>query len=557
MPNPVVNWNRGFKTWNKTEIYTGAGGTAIDVPNVNDQVIEWAANNKRVVYRVSAVDTNTLLSTLLITEEDDGTAQVIPENMLLAVLPGEYGDYKRLYVNNTTTPFSMAFDRRYRSYGSDVAFIKVFRGVDISNAGQVVSAMWDGNAVTSNNIPMANLTIPSGVNLGIRAPVAAWCLDDLPTGELVTAVEYNAAGIQLKISSLIIVRTEFVHTLNQLHNYIVDVELVSPFLSINDDKLLEIPINMVFQSLLLQGIVRYADGSTVTLPVDNTRFSLLGAENYVASVVNMPSPLTLIYRLQSNEYGVGISEPAPGSRHIARPYQIVTAEQQNQYSVKLFVVPTWVNTPAPKWTLEYYLYSLERDAFYYATPYVSISASSTPFDGSLLNIPQTLTVAVNLNQLSPSFDIFRHVQSFRLTLKNSGTNVNANSYVDVEYSNDHHYHAGNVAYAANDELYPGKRKLDLSMNLMDLSDWLQKMYHAAEPMRVSAVEAYPPTPTHFRLRIGSGWMREIAVADALEVVRDINVTVGQATTVRLEFFLRDNVTEYELSIASMTVKQQL
>jgi hypothetical protein len=129
--------------------------------------------------------------------------------------------------------------------------------------------------------------------------------------------------------------------------------------------------------------------------------------------------------------------------------------------------------------------------------------------------------------------------------------------VDVEYSNDHHYHAGNVAYAANDELYPGKRKLDLSMNLMDLSDWLQKMYHAAEPMRVSAVEAYPPTPTHFRLRIGSGWMREIAVADALEVVRGINVTVGQATTVRLEFFLRDNVTEYELSIASMTVKQQL
>ena len=123
MPNPVVNWNRGFKTWNKTEIYTGAGGTAIDVPNVNDQVIEWAANNKRVVYRVSAVDTSTLLSTLIITEEDDGTAQVIPENMLLAVLPGEYGDYKRLYVNNTTTPFSMAFDRRYRSYGSDVAFI--------------------------------------------------------------------------------------------------------------------------------------------------------------------------------------------------------------------------------------------------------------------------------------------------------------------------------------------------------------------------------------------------------------------------------------------------
>lgn len=554
MPNPVVNWNRGFKTWNITEIYTGAGGTAIDVPNVNDQVIEWAPNNKRVVYRVSAVDVNTLLSTLLITEEDDGTAQAIPENLLLATLPGEYGDYKRIYINANTTPHVMALDRRYRSYGSDVAYIKVFRGVDISQTGQVVSAMWDGNAITSENIPMADLIIPSGVNLGIRAPVSAWCSDDLPTGEIVTVVEYNAGGVQLKISSLIVVRTEFVHSLNQLHNYIVDVELVSPYLSLSDDKLLEIPINMLYQSLTLQGIVRYANGDTVTLPVDNTRFSLLGAENYVASVPNMPSPLTLIYRLQSNEYGIGISEPAPGSRHISRPYRIVTTEQQNQYSVKLFVVPVWVNTPAPKWTLEYYLYSLERDMFYNATPYVTMSASSPVFNGSLLNIPQTLTVAVNLNQIAPSFDIFRHVQSFRLTLKASGTDTAVNSYFNLEYTNDHHYGAGNVAYAGNDELYPGKRKLDLSMNLMDINDWLEKMYYAAEPLRIAAVEHVAPLPTHFRLYIGATWVREIAIADALSIVRDINVTVAQNNTVRLAFFIRDNTDEFELSVASMIVK---
>jgi hypothetical protein len=450
----------------------------------------------------------------------------------------------------------MAFDRRFRSYGSDVAYVKVFRGLDISNTGHVISAMWDGNSVTSQNVPMALITIPSGTNLGIKAPVQAWATEDLPTGEIVTVVEYDVNGIQLKICNLVVVRTEFVHSLNQQHNYIVDVELVSPFLSVNDDKLLEIPINMLFQSLTLQGRVRYADASVVTLPVDNTRFSLLGADNYVASVANMPSPLTLIYRLQANEYGLGVAEPSPGSRHIARPYRIITAERQNQYSVKLFIVPTWQSTPTARWILEYYLYSLERDEFYYATPYVTVATNSPVFNGTLIGIPQSITVAINVNQLSPTFDVFRHVQPFRITLKAHGSNANANGYFNLEYTNDHHYGAANVAYTAVDELYPGKRKLDLSMNLMDVGDWLQKMYYAAEPLRLAATESQPPTPTHFRLRIGTGWVREIAIEDALAIVRDINITLGQSNTVRLEFFRRDNTDEFELAVASMTVKLQ-
>lgn len=553
MPNPVVNWNRGFKSWLKSQIYTGPTGTGIIVPNVDDEVIEWLANNKRAIYRVTSVDVQTNLSALTLTEEDNGVSPDDATNILLSSKPGEVGSYKRLYINNAVTPFLMAFHRTYRIYGSDAAYVKVFRGYNISNTGHIVSAMWDGNAIYDDKIPVVNLIIPSGTNLGIRSPQQAWCSEDLPTNEIVTVVVYDAADNQLSIENMVVVRTEFVHTINQLNNYIVDVELDTPYLSVNDARTVEIPINMALQSIGLVGKVRYADGTTLSLPVDGTRFSLLGIENYVASVPNMPSPLTLVYRLQGNEYGIGVAEPTVGARHIARKYKIVTKEMQNQYNVKLFVVPVWVTSPAPRWTLKYYLYSLERNVFYDATPFISYSSNAQPFDGELLNVPQTLVVAVNLQQVSNTFGVFRHIQPFRITLKASGSFSTANSYFVIEYTNDHFYGSPNIALSAPDDLYPSKRKLDISMNLTDVDDWLEKIYYPAEPLRIATTEHEAPRPTHIRLGIGN-WVREIPIDLVLEIVRDINVSVNQAQTCTIEFIIKDGSDVLEMGMSSMVAK---
>lgn len=553
MPNPVVNWNRGFKSWLKSQIYTGPTGTGIIVPNVDDEVVEWLANNKRAVYRVTVVDVQTNLSTLVLTEEDNGASPDDATNILLASKPGEVGSYKRLYINNTTTPFSMAFHRTYRIYGSDASYVKVFRGYDISNTGHIVSAMWDGSTVYDDKVPVVDLIIPSGTNLGVRSPQQAWCTEDLPTNEIATVVVYDALDNVLSIENMVVVRTEFVHTIDQINNYIVDVELDTPYLSINDSRLVEIPINMALQSIGLIGKVRYADGSTLSLPVDGTRFSLLGIENYVASIPNMPSPLTLVYRLQGNEYGIGIAEPTVGARHISRKYKILTKEMQNQYSVKLFVVPVWATSPSPQWTLKYYLYSLERNAFYDATPYISYASNAQPFDGTLLNIPQTLVVAVNLQQVSNTFGVFRHIQPFRITLKASGSFASANSYFVIEYTNDHFYGSPNIALSAPDDLYPSKRKLDISMNLTDVDDWLNKIYYPAEPLRIALTEHEAPRPTHIRLGIGN-WTREIPIELVLEIVRDINVSVNQSQTCTIEFIIKDGADVLEMGMASMVAK---
>lgn len=554
MTEPVYNWNRGFRSWNRNQIYTGDTGTGIYVPNVDDEVIEWNTDNSHVKYRVTAVDTNTYLSTLAASEQANTGGGEVPENVLLGNLPGETNSFKRLLLNTTASPYVMAFDHRARFYGNQGAYVKVFRGVDISGSGTVVSAIYSGGLVTSDSIPVQTILVPNGNNLAIKVPQVAWSTEDMPDGELCTVVLYSTSDVVLSIDYLIVMRTEFVRHLNDMANYIIDTELVSSLMSINDNTMIEIPVNATLASLGLQGKVRYADASEELLPIDGTRFTLLGIDNYVASVPNMPSPLVLSYKLQGTEQAINVVEPTPGNRFINKPYRIMTREAQNQYSVKLFVVPTWVTTPAPKWVLEYWLYSLDRQQVYYATPYVQLTANSAAYDGSLLNIRQQLQVAVNVNQVSTDFDIFRHVQNFAITLKASGSYNGTNSYFSLEYTNDHFYGAPNVALAGNDEFYPGKRKLNLSMNLMDLNDWLAIMYTAAEPLRLAAVEAYPPNPTHFRLRIGPSWVREIPIENALEIVRDINTTVIQGTTVRLEFFLRNNAEEHELSIASMTVK---
>ena len=196
---------------------------------------------------------------------------------------------------------------------------------------------------------------------------------------------------------------------------------------------------------------------------------------------------------------------------------------------------------------------MNRQTVLDVTSAIETSPSTGVFNGLLLNVRQTLTVSLDLANVSGSYLPYRFVQTFAIQLKASGGNMLANNYWQIEYSNGHVYGAGLIATRQPDQVNPLDSMVDVSLGLLDTEDWLNRLYRPTEPLLVAGSEVTPPTPTHFRIRIGS-FVREVLLTDFYIPVNAIPGTLLQGTAVRLEFFLRDGPVDYELGLGSLTLR---
>ena len=544
MTTPIFSQDRRWQMWSIDEIYTGPADPGEFVPNVNDAVFSWDDG----LYRVMSVDNITGLSVLEARPFNNNIVGAMQTDVLLGSGPGTDGDYYRVYINSSVSPATMAIDHRLHIYGSDASYIKVFRGTDISLTGHVISAIFSGATLISENIPLETVVTPGVVH--VKTPQTAWSIENLNDGEMVTAVVYNTGNQVISIAKLIVKNSNFIRSVDTSKKYIVGIELLSDFLSNTNTNLLELPANITLQSTLLQGKVRYNDGTSLILPVDGTRFQLAGLESMTASYTGQHEELTLIYNLLPNEYSYIASQPLP-NRFITEDYDVTVIESEGAYTVKLFVVPTWQQSPA-RWLLKFYLYDISRDTVLDVTSHIQYSTAVPAFNGTLLDVAQTIIVSLNLQDVSPSYNYYRYPQSAKITLKNSGTNSTVFSYWQVQYENAVYFGSGLFAKVAIDELDLSKTKLDLSLGLTEVDDWLHEVYFPSLPLKLAS-EATPPTPTHVRLVIGA-LVRELTIAEALLWVRTLPTTIVQGSTVLLQFFRREGLQDSELSITSMNVK---
>lgn len=553
MPEPIFGEERGFRIWDKSEIYTPAGPGRM-VPNVNDVVTEWSGNVLQF-NRVSQVN------------ETDGTSQLVPatvqppsggvleEDILLGSGPGTVSESYRLYTNTETVPHSLVFDSRLHIYGATAQYVKVFRGTDISEDGHVISAVFNvANQVVSQNIPLQNVIIPGSQVIAIRTPVPAGAIEALTDGEVCTVVVYGTGGEVLSYYKLLTRVTNFIRTTDSSLKYIVDIDLISNLISSSNASLVEVPLNFLLQSANFMGKVTYSDGSELVLPVDGTKFRLSGIDNFVASQEGQQAPLVLFYYMSANEFAYGDSGPT-GARFKSEDYTITTIAAQGAYSVKLFAVPRWQTTPSARWVLDWYLYNLDRDEVFDATPYVQYAVLSTPFNGTAIGTRQQLTVTVNLQQVSPTFNYFQHVQILWVTLTQLGNNNAVNGYTSIEYTDGNVYGATFEAVRGVSAT-PTEYTLNVANGLTDIGDWLAATYYKVEPIIMTGTELVPPAPTHFRLRIGASFTREVEVIAFASLIDNIPNSAGatQGAPARLEFFRRVGLTDYELAVAHMTIQ---
>ena len=208
----------------------------------------------------------------------------------------------RIYVDTKTVPHTLAVDSRTTFYG-DNAYIKVFKGTDTSAAtGKVISAIINSSGkVVSENIPLVLTIVPNGTNVNEKTPKTAWCSETVKDGDVVTVVTYTNAGQITSRDKFIISESNLIRSLDQAGVYVNNIELLSPFLSKTDARLIECPINLLASSLNFQAKVTYSDNKSRVDLIDGLKWNIAGLDMFISSQIGKMDRVLLTYKLAPEE----------------------------------------------------------------------------------------------------------------------------------------------------------------------------------------------------------------------------------------------------------------
>lgn len=485
------NPDRGFRVWLISEIVLTAGQTNKYVVNVDDLVLDYNQGWKRV----TDVEEGTWVPTLEVWEAPEHSDPDGEENVLVGVGPGYSSESYRCFIDTSVTPYVMAPDARLHFYGSMVASYAVFLGSDISKeSGKMISAWYDPNGdFVGPYIPVESATVEGATVSTIKIPMVGYTTQDVADSERVTLVAYDDKEGVISYAQLLVMNTEVLRQTDQSKRYVEGIFLDTPFLSTSDPKVIEFPLNVMVKSLPIQGVVKYRGGQQLRMDAGVAPFTLVGLENYVATAEGQDFPIFARYQLADDEISYKVIPTT--DRAITEEYIARTVAADGAYSCRLFVYPTWVNASVG-YRLEFWLYNLDRSRFYNVTPYVELGVNSSPYRPRAYGELQTLTYALNLNQVDGRFAPYRYVSTFQVALLTSGETkatwaVYPRPDVDSSYGRNL---VGDLEYVATNQW-----RLRLGNGAASMQAWLQKMYYAAEPLINTEIEEFAPTPTHFIL----------------------------------------------------------
>jgi hypothetical protein len=189
-------------------------------------------------------------------------------------------------------PYRLAVDKRLRIAGSMVTTCRIFKGIDLSKDGIVISGVYNQNGLMlSQNVPLE--LISKSDNVSIKNVSRCFTTYKLNDGEIVTVVFYDSDGFVVHKKRLLIENTGFILGTESDIRYVSHIALDTPFLSSAKDKRIDYPINLPLSTINLIGVVYYNDGTINRLPVDGTKFSIMGLDNYNSTILGEKSELVL------------------------------------------------------------------------------------------------------------------------------------------------------------------------------------------------------------------------------------------------------------------------
>jgi hypothetical protein len=535
--------NNTWKIWNVAELFMGpqTPGTNHYVPNVGD----WAVDtNLNQFYKVTAIDPTTFVATLQKIQGPIPSDEFTDADRLLSPGPGPRSNTYLMYVNKNTKPFTAALDARLYVMGTATRTCRVVIGSALNGTRKVISAAYDnaGNLVSQD----IQLEIVDGTN-AVKVVPPFNTTEDLTDGEIVTAEFYSDTGDLVSQSQLRVRNTAFIRSPALGTKYVTSIGLQSPFLSSADPTQILYPLNVPLQGLNLMGVVNYSDGSQRVLPVDGTKFQLFGFNTgFVATVIGQKVPLVLKYNLSADEIAYGST--ANQGNFLTREFTATTVEPNNQYTVKLFCYPIWVDA-VNGYRLRWFLLNLDRTVWYDVTPYIVYQNAFNPL---AYGVQQKLQVQLNLQKVNGSFLNFNFTQTVWVSLLNQGTERSTNWTIAFAPGQSPQF--GVNDYAATTFVNQNLWKVNLAMGETDIDNWLPRVYGATLPLYDTQKEPGPLTPTHFSLLVGateyefpiSQWNQDLVS----------NQAIPDSSTLFVRFFKRTPDNDLQLAVAGFPVYQQ-
>lgn len=547
----IIDPDRSYREWLLPEIYDGTPTGGSFVPKVDDGIRDW----KTGFYQVTEVNNLTGMSVRKEWDPRRTSDSGSKENLMVGSGPGYQSESWRINIDFSTFPHKASIDGRLQNYGYSASYMKIFQGIDITERGKVISMLLDSTgALLSENIPLKIIKDEDPNNIGSKVPIDFWVGHKLPNGTPVTMVIYGDNGNELSEYHLLVRDTRLVRRLESGMRYIQGIRVKSPFLSKTDPQTLEFPINMNAKSLVIEGVVDYSDGtSSKPIPIGgpgDAPFQLHNYDNFVPTIEGQRVPLTLNYRLAENEfsYTTGLAY----NDSLTAPFFAAVIPAKDAYSVKLFAYPVWVDE-VNGYELDFYLYSLARDVMYQLRRgVVEVSANSGNFDGLDFNSIQRMVFSVDLSKVNAGYNPYIHVQTVEISLKAPGTDNRTNWTVGWTPGASAVYGVDVVAKStyvkANEYL------IDITSGAADLSEWLDKLYHAVQPLKNTKTEAVVPTPNFYRLVIDNIKSDYYPVTQWTVPVR-VMQTVREGSNAYIEWIFKGPNNDLQLAIAALPLHQ--
>lgn len=543
---PIHNPEGRFATYALREIYTGTVGENRYVPNVGDLVIDVEQLTDSLYWKVTALSAE--LIPRLVPWGNVSTSILNPGDIMTGAGPSSNGgNTKRIYYDKSVTPHVLAVDQRLSYKNTEARYARIYRGTAAIESPKIVSGFYDnlGNLI-GHDIPLTLVGQDAGSNRSEYMVPICYTAEDLPDNEVLTVVIYSAAGHVVSRDQCIVVNTSFIRGRNTSVKYITHISMSTPFMSETDPTLINLPVNVLLQGLFPMGHVHYSDGSVRDMPVDGTKFTLLGMQDYMASRINQRVPVTLRYTLSENEvaYGANVGE----FYHITQQYQIRTIQAKGAYNVKLFGYPEWVS-PTAGYTMRWWLYNTDRNIRQDVTSLVRYAANAEPFQPTLYGASQSLNVHVMLSEVNPIFENWRYSQVTGVALLRQGTERSTNWSISFDPGQDPAFGRNNFVNLEfiNYNYY----KLNLKGDCLTQDEWLERLYLRTRPLFDPLRELEAPLPTHYRIRKPNEVL-EYPIAEWNQTVSVLN-GLSVDKTLYIEWIRKTPENDLELGITGIPI----
>lgn len=540
---PIVEPDRRWNIWSIDEIYKPNDATSEGryIPNPDDLVF----SHQDGFFIVDTVDYTTGESTLIPYRFPRHTGIDSGEE-LISIAPRLVSEGYNAYVDTSVVPHRLAIDKQLQINGSTTKTMRAYRGTKIETE-ELVSRYYINGVLQGDHIPLEKVVDVNGTTQdAIKIPKIGHVSKPLSDGELITLVFYDDQGHVVSLSTLTVVQTSWIRRAHEGMKTISSIELDSMFMSETEPNVLEVPINVNMESVPLHGIVHYTNGESNRLPVDGTKFKIMGMRHFISTLLGQRQPITLIYYLGNDEESQEGVDYQGG--HIAESYQIVTTPVSGTYAVKLFTHPEWVSN-AQGYRLKHHLHNLDRDEYYDVTNLVQVATNSPPFKPLDYGVQQEISFELNLQEADASFNNYNHLQTTNIVLQKSATQVSS-PYWEILYDKNKPAYSG---LAQVDFIGAGDYRVYIDNGQANQADWIDVIYRRLLPLHHPSSETQAPTPTHFIMQIDT-WEQEYLI-DMWNAEIQVSMPRTQGKLIFLHFIRRTAQKDLKLATAGLMVER--